>query len=388
MKIAMLAGEVSGDRLGAGLINALRQHYPKAEFEGIGGQCMLAQGFKSLFPLEKLSVMGVSEVLFHLPELLWIRRTLLQYLTTHPPAVVIGIDAPEFNLPLERRLKAQGILTVHYVSPQVWAWRPGRLRTIAGAIDLMLALLPFETTLYHQYGIPVHYVGHPLADEIPWQSDRISARQALGLTASGSPLVALLPGSRMSEAQRLAPLFLEVIAWLRKQLPVAGVLPAATTPIYRYCATLLANRRPQLPITLVEGRAREVLTAADVALVASGTATLETLLIKRPMVVAYRVAPLTAWLASRFIRVSRFALPNLLAGKDVVPEFIQQAATVTNIGPAVLNLLTTPPNGASWLAEFEALHRHLRCNANAQAALAIANLLANPPFARRATGRG
>lgn len=388
MKIAMLAGEVSGDRLGAGLISALRKHYPQADFEGIGGQGMLAQGFKSFFPLEKLSVMGVSEVLFRLPELLWIRRTLLQHFATHPPAVVIGIDAPEFNLPLERRLKAQGILTVHYVSPQVWAWRPGRLRTIAGAIDLMLALLPFETTLYRQYGIPVHYVGHPLADEIPWQSDRRSARQALGLAVAGSPLLALLPGSRMSEVQRLAPLFLEVIAWLRKQLPVAGILPAATTPIYRYCAALLANRRPQLPITLVEGRAREVLTAADVALVASGTATLETLLIKRPMVVAYRVAPLTAWLASRFIRVSRFALPNLLAGKDVVPEFIQQAATVNNIGPAVLSLLTTPPTGAPWLAEFEALHQRLRCNANAQAALAIAELLANPPLARHPTGLG
>jgi lipid-A-disaccharide synthase len=189
----------------------------------------------------------------------------------------------------------------------------------------------------------------------------------------------------MSEVQRLAPLFLEVIAWLRERLPVTGILPAATPPIYRYCAALLANRRPQLPVTLVEGRAREVLTAADVALVASGTATLETLLVKRPMVVAYQVAPLTAWLTSRFIRVSRFALPNLLAGKDVVPEFIQQAATVNNIGPAVLRQLTNPI--APWLAEFEALHQRLRCNANAQAALAIAELIASLPVARRATGR-
>jgi lipid-A-disaccharide synthase len=192
----------------------------------------------------------------------------------------------------------------------------------------------------------------------------------------------------MSEVRRLAPLFLEIIDWLREKLPIAGILPAATTSIYHYCAALLANRRPSSPVTLVEGRAREVLTAADVALVASGTATLETLLLKRPMVVAYRVAPLTAWLAARFIRVSRIALPNLLAGKDVVPEFVQQAATVNNIGPALLTLLTTLPSDDLWLAEFEALHQRLRCNANAQAAQAIAKLLVSPSCAKRATGPG
>ena len=380
MRIAIVAGELSGDFLGAGLMVALRKHYPNACFEGIGGKRMLAQGFNSLFPLEKLSVMGLIEVLRHLPELLQVRRTLQQQFLTDPPAVFIGIDAPDFNLTLERRLRAAGIPTVHYVSPQIWAWRQKRVRKIARSVDLMLTLLPFEAAFYRDHQVPVRYVGHPLADEIPLKSDPVRARQALGLAttaeASRSPLLALLPGSRMSEVQALGPVFVDTAVWLQTQRPQLGfIMPVATIRIRQYMLATLGARAPDLPITLVEGQSREAMTAADAVLLASGTATLEALLLKRPMVVAYKVAPLTAWIAARLLKISYFSLPNLLAGRELVREFFQSSVTPDKLGPALLALLDDPGMCSRLQAEFTMIHHQLCCNANVRAAAAIAELL-------------
>ncbi len=386
MKIAIVAGELSGDILGAGLMAALRSYFPQARFAGVGGERMVDQGCESLFPLEKLSVMGLAEVLKHLPELLRLRRSLYRWLMSNPPDVFIGVDAPEFNLSLARRLRAQGIRTVQYVSPQVWAWRERRVRKIASAVDLILALLPFEEAFYQNHRIHVRYVGHPLADEIPLQSDRERARRLLGLSESG-PLVGLLPGSRLGEVRRLAPLLLDTALWLRERRPeLRFIVPAATAEIARFVDELLNARARTLPLTLLEGQAREAMTAADVVLLASGTASLEAMLLKRPMVVTYKVAPLSAWIGARLIKVSRFALPNLLAGRDLVSEFMQKDATVENLGAAVLALLDNPETRAGLIAEFEKLHELLRRDASRQAAAAIADLLDTRPIPHPSSG--
>jgi lipid-A-disaccharide synthase len=376
VKIALVAGEPSGDVLGAGLIAALRQHYPQAQFVGIGGQLMCAQGLVSAFPLERLSVMGLVEVFAHLPELLHIQKALLRQFTDDPPAVFIGIDAPDFNLRLERRLRASGIPTVQYVSPQVWAWRPWRVRKIARAIDLMLTLLPFEAAFYQSHGIPVSYVGHPLADDIPFNNDRQSARQTLGLAVDTSPCLALLPGSRLSEVKLLTPVFAATASWLRERKPELRVIMAVATPRIRaYVAALLAQQALNLPVQLFEGCSRTVMTAADVVLLASGTATLEAMLLKRPMVVGYKMNAFTAWIVSRLINIPHYALPNLLAEQRLVPEFMQAAATVDNLGPAVLRFLDQPAACARLDTAFSALHHQLRCDASAQAAAAVSALL-------------
>lgn len=378
MQIALVAGELSGDLLGGSLIAALKARYPHARFRGIGGPAMVAEGLQTLVPLEQLAVMGLVEVLRHLPRLLEIRRRLYQQLLADPPQVFIGIDAPDFNLGLERRLRVHGIPTIHYVSPSVWAWRRWRVRKIAQAVDLLLTLLPFEAAFYERHGVPVRYVGHPLADLIPLQGGDVPAAQrALELELPiDTPLVALLPGSRLGEVSRLGSLFLDTAGWLHaRRADLRFLIPAATPRLYEVLAQLRAERAPALPLTLVLGRSREVMAAADVVLLASGTATLEAMLLKRPMVVAYRVAPVTAWLARRLVAVSHFALPNLLAGTDLVPEFIQEAATVTNLGPAVLRWLDRSNARQALMAEFEALHTVLRRDASRQAAGAIAELL-------------
>ncbi len=377
MHVAMVAGELSGDLLGAGLMAALRERYPQARFSGIGGPEMLAQGFHSLAPLERLAVMGLVEVLRHLPELLRIRRALYQHWLAAPPQVFIGIDAPDFNLGLERRLRARGIPTVHYVSPSVWAWRPWRVRKIARAVSLMLTLLPFEEEFYRKHGVPVRHVGHPLADAIPPRSDPLLARQSLNLDwPADSVVVALLPGSRLGEVSRLGPVFLETARWLHARRPeLRFLIPAATSRLYEVLTALRERYAPVPPLTLARGHSRAVMAAADVALLASGTATLEAMLLKRPMVVAYRVAPATAWIARRLLTVSHFALPNLLAGREVVPEFIQEAATVANLGPAMLRWLDDATARKELVTEFDALHVRLRRDANRQAAAAVAELL-------------
>lgn len=377
MHIALVAGELSGDLLGAGLIAALRTYFPHARFSGIGGPGMIEQGLRSLVPLERLAVMGLVEVLRHLPELLRIRRRLYRELLADPPAVFIGIDAPDFNLGLERRLRICGIPTVHYVSPSVWAWRPWRVRKIARSVDLMLTLLPFEAAFYQRHGVPVRYVGHPLADSIPPHNDPLLARRSLHLAVpTEACIVALLPGSRRGEVGRLGPLLLDTAAWVWTQRPeVHFLLPAATPELLEVLESMRAERAPALPLTLIQGRSREAMAAADVALLASGTATLEAMLLKRSMVVAYRVAPVTAWIARRLLTVSHFALPNLLAGRALVPEFVQDAATVDNLGPAVLRWLDDVVARSELMVEFEALHTQLRCDASRQAAAAVAELL-------------
>ncbi|MDG4606239.1 MAG: lipid-A-disaccharide synthase [Candidatus Contendobacter sp.] len=377
MHVALVAGELSGDLLGAGLIAALKARYPHAHFTGIGGPEMLAQGFQSVVPMERLAVMGLVEVLRHLPELLGIRHRLYQRLRSDPPAVFIGIDAPDFNLTLERRLRACGIPTVHYVSPSVWAWRPWRVRKIARSTDLMLTLLPFEAAFYQDHGVPVRYVGHPLADAIPMRNDSVAARQALGLALpADARIVALLPGSRMGEVSRLGALFLDTAAWLCAQRPdLHFLLPAATPRLYAMLAGMRTERAPTLPLTLIQGQSRTAMAAADGVLLASGTATLEAMLLKRPMVVAYRVAPITAWIARRLLTISRFAWPNLLAERELVPEFIQDAATVENLGSAMLRWLDDATACAQLTVEFDALHTLLRRDASGQAADAIVELL-------------
>ncbi|MBK8753382.1 MAG: lipid-A-disaccharide synthase [Candidatus Competibacteraceae bacterium] len=377
MQIAIVAGELSGDLLGAGLIAALKTRYPHARFTGIGGPEMLAQGFSSVVPMERLAVMGLVEVLRHLPELLGIRHQLYQRLRSDPPAVFIGIDAPDFNLTLERRLCTCGIPTVHYVSPSVWAWRPWRVRKIARSVDLMLTLLPFEAAFYQDHGVPVRYVGHPLADTIPMRSDAVAARQALDLVLpAATRIVALLPGSRIGEVSRLGALLLDTAIWLHTQRPdLHFLMPAATPQLHEMLLGMKAERAPALPLTLIQGQSRKAMTAADTVLLASGTATLEAMLLKRPMVVAYRVAPVTAWIARRLVTISHFALPNLLAGRELVPEFIQEVATVENLGLAVLHWLDDPAAGGQLVAEFDVLHRLLRRDASTQAADAIGELL-------------
>jgi len=373
MHIALVAGEPSGDLLGAPLIAALKQHFPHARFGGVGGPGMIAAGLHSWVPLERLAVMGLVEVLRHLPELLNIRRQLYRRFLADPPAVFIGIDAPDFNLGLERRLRILGIPTVHYVSPSVWAWRRWRVRKIARSVDLMLTLLPFEAAFYQDRGVPVRYVGHPLADMIPRRSDPDLARRSLSLDLpEAARIVALLPGSRVGEIRRLGPLFLETAQWLHARRPnLHFLLPAATPPLRDRLEAMRSELAPDLPLTLLQGHSREALTLADVALLASGTATLEAMLLKRPMVVAYRVAPVTAWIARHLLTVSHFALPNLLAGRELVPEFIQDAATVANLGPAVLRLLEDAASRQALTMVFDALHDELRRDASQQAAQAI-----------------
>ncbi|MDG4554931.1 MAG: lipid-A-disaccharide synthase [Candidatus Competibacter sp.] len=377
MHIALVAGELSGDVLGAGLIAALKERYPRARFSGIGGPGMIGQGLRGLAPLERLAVMGLVEVVRHLPELLRIRRRLYRTWLVDPPAVFIGIDAPDFNLGLERRLRVRGIPTVHYVSPSVWAWRPWRVRKIARSVDLMLTLLPFEVAFYQRHDVPVRFVGHPLADCISPHNDPLLARRLLHVDVPAEArIVALLPGSRGGEVSRLGPLLLDTAAWLWARRPeLHFVLPAATPSLFDMLESMRAGRAPALPMTLVQGQSREAMAAADVVLLASGTATLEAMLLERPMVVAYRVAPMTAWIARRLLTISHFALPNLLAGRELVPEFVQDAATVDNLGLAVLRWLDDATARAESVAEFGALHGRLRCDASRRAAAAVAELL-------------
>jgi len=369
LRVALVAGEASGDILGAGLMQALRKRHPQVEFIGVGGPRMQAQGLDPIFPMERLSVMGLVEVLGRLPELLRRRRELIAQLIEAKPDVFIGIDAPDFNLTVELRLRRAGIRTVHYVSPSVWAWRQKRVLKIRDACDLMLTLFPFEAQFYTEHQVPVRFVGHPLADAIPLVADRPGARQALGV-AEEEPLVALLPGSRGGEVARLGPLFLDAAERLRTLRPgVRFVLPCASAERRQQLENLLAHR--DLPLILLDGRSHEALAACDAVLIASGTATLEALLFKRPMVVAYRVAGLTYWILRRMVKSPYISLPNLLAGRLLVPELLQDAATPDALAEAVAPLIN---GGREQTNGFEQIHHALRQNASAQAAEAILEL--------------
>ncbi len=341
LRIGMLAGEASGDILGSRVLRALRQHYPDLQAEGIGGPLMQAEGFHSLWPMERLSVMGFVEPLKRLPELLGIRRGLYRHFRDNPPDIFLGIDSPDFVLALEGRLRALGIPTAHLVSPSVWAWRQGRIKRIRRSVDHMLCLFPFETDIYRENGVPATCVGHPLAEEIEPEQDRAALRRALGLPETGR-LVALLPGSRRGEVELLGPLFLDAARALQQRLPdLHWVIPAAG-PERRAQLAVLLEDAGGLDCSLLSGQSREAMAAADAVLLASGTATLEACLLQRPMVVAYRMAPLSWALVSRLVRSPFAALPNILAGRALVPELLQADATPAALADALEGLLEQP----------------------------------------------
>ncbi len=370
LTVAIVAGEASGDILGAGLMQALKTLHPEVQFIGIGGPRMEAQGLKSYFPLERLAVMGLVEVLGRLPELLARRKRLLTTFLQASPDVFIGIDAPDFNLDLALKLRRKGIKTVHYVSPSVWAWRQKRVLKIRDACDLMLTLFPFEAKFYDAHQVAVRFVGHPLADTIPLEADRSAARAALNLPQDGL-IVALMPGSRGGEVGRLGELFLSAADRLRAMRPgIRFVVPCASPERRAQLERMLVGR--DLPLTLLDGGSHEALAASNAVLIASGTATLEALLYKRPMVVAYSVAPLTFRILKRLVKSPYVALPNLLAQRLLVPELLQDAAT-----PEAMAQLLSPllDNGDIQTEGFDAIHRTLRCDASSQAAQAVLQLV-------------
>jgi lipid-A-disaccharide synthase len=376
--IGIVANEPSGDLLGAGLIQAVRERLPDARFEGVGGPQMLAEGCRSLLPMEELAVMGLVEVLSHLPRLLAIRRRLVRHFLSRRPSVLVGIDAPDFNLGLERRLRRVGIPTVHYVSPTVWAWRPGRVRHIRRSTDLLLSIFPFEVPFLERHGVPVRYVGHPLADLVPLEPDRVGARARLGLPREGL-LVAVLPGSRLGEVRLLAREFLEAADWCRQRRPqLRFITPLVSRPIRELVEQTLRELGIGLPITLVDGSSHDCLAAADLVLTASGTATLESLLYRRPMVVGYRLHPLTYRLAAglRLVKVPYVALANLLAGEELAPELLQDACRAPRLGQALLGLLEDPQRVAQIQVRYGEIHLGLRCDSSRRAAEAVLDLLA------------
>lgn len=372
--IGIVVGEASGDILGAALMVELRKHFPNAEFSGIGGPRMLAQGFHSYFPQDRLAVMGIIEPLKRLPELLRIRKFLREHFIANPPKVFIGIDSPDFTLPLEFSLKEQGIKTVHYVSPSVWAWRQNRIFKIARSVDLMLTLLPFEAKFYEEHQVPVEFVGHHLADEIPFHVDKIAARKTLGLPEEGR-IVALLPGSRAGEVERMGSLFMHAAVFCLEQDPsLRFIIPAANSDRYRQLHIQL-NNYVDFPIELINGHSHEAMAAADVVLLASGTVTLEALLLKKPMVVAYKVAGLTYKILSWLVKTPYLSLPNLLSQKMLVPELIQHQATPEALSAAVMNYFENPEQMQILSQTFADMHKTLKRDASARAADAIARLI-------------
>ena len=376
VRVALVAGEASGDLLGAGLLAALRERLPDAEFAGIGGNAMRDAGLQAWHDCSELAVMGLSEVLRHLPRLLRLRSDLRKRLLDWQPDVFIGIDAPDFNLGLERQLKRRGVRTVHYVSPSVWAWREGRAARIGESADRVLCLFPMEPPIYARHGIDARFVGHPLADAMPLEPDRAAARARFGLPMHDHVL-AVLPGSRLGEIERMGPVFLDAAARVATALPgLALLVPAANAA----CRAILERLVAEAGITgvrLLDGDARGAMEAADVVLLASGTAALEAMLAKRPMVVGHRIAPLTHALVRRLgLLKSRFvSLPNVLAGEALVPELLQDDCTPEQLDAEVLHWFEQPEAAAALRPRFRAIHESLRRDASARSADAIVELL-------------
>lgn len=375
--IVLVAGEISGDNLGGKLIEALRLRIPNARFAGVAGPRMIAAGCEPWERAESLAVMGIFEIIPHLRRLLAIRRRLLERIAADPPDLYVGVDAKEFNLRLMPQLKARGIPTVQYVSPQVWAWRQGRVRTIGQAVDLVLCLLPFEKQFYDAHGVRAEFVGHPLADQIPLAMESQSTRVALGLERAGT-YVGLLPGSRRGEVNRLAPDFAATVAWLLRRRPDLKFIAAMASPSRRQQFEAALREAGVLDqVMLFDGFAQEVMAASDVILLASGTATLEATLVKRPMVVVYRLGMLTSFLLKhlKLFKAEFFAQPNLLAGRAIVPEYFNGDVRAEVLGPALLAQLVRE-DSAALVQTFTRIHESLRRDASSRAADAIADLIA------------
>ena len=376
--VMIIAGEISGDLLGAPLVKALKDKNSDLNFIGVAGENMQKEGVKSLFPMEELSLMGITEVLPHIPHLFKRRDELVQAAKDQDVKALITIDAPDFNLALETRLKQSGIKTAHWVSPTVWAWRQGRVKKLRQAVDLMLCIFDFEVDFLQQHQVPAAYVGHPLADQIPLQPvDPLVVRSELGL-APERPVVALLPGSRMSEVSRLAEPFAETACWLKRQKPeLQFVAPMVNETIKQAFQAALAKQSPSVDVKLLDGRSSVAISAADLVLTASGTATLETLLLKKPMVVAYRLSPLTAWLIRRFnlLKTPYVAIANLLSEKMLAPEFLQEACQAERMGQAIVDLLDDPQQREEIAQRYQQIHQHLRQNAAERAADLVLDLI-------------
>ena len=395
IRFAVIAGETSGDALGAGLVAALRERFPDAEFAGVCGPAMRAAGVEAWADAGELAVMGLSEVIAHLPRLLRLRRDLRERILAWKPDVFIGIDAPDFNLGLERWLKRRGVRTVHYVSPSVWAWRESRAQKIGASADRVLCLFPMEPPIYTQYGVDAVFVGHPLADTIPLDPDRAAARAALGI-AVHDPVLALLPGSRLGEIERMLPLFLDAAAGVAAELPELKVLiPAANAD----CRTTIERTIHSLPFPegegrggvewhILDGHAQQAMIASYVVLLASGTAALEAMLCKRPMVIGHRIAPLTHTIVRKLgLLKSRFvSLPNILAGEALVPELLQDDCTVETLQAAVRGWFRDPEAAIALRPRFRALHETLRRDASARAADAVSELVETNPHPNPSPG--
>ncbi|MFG1173645.1 lipid-A-disaccharide synthase [Erwiniaceae bacterium CAU 1747] len=374
LTIALVAGETSGDILGAGLIRALKAKHPDARFVGVAGPLMQAEGCEAWYEMEELAVMGIVEVLGRLRRILHIRRDLTARFTALKPDVFVGIDAPDFNITLEERLKQRGIRTIHYVSPSVWAWRQKRVFKIGRATDLVLAFLPFEKAFYDRYNVPCRFIGHTMADAMPIEPDKLAARQELGI-APDALCLALLPGSRNAEVEMLSADFLRAAVLLRQKHPrLEVVVPLVNLRRREQFEKIKAQVAPDLTMHLLDGKGRSAMMASDAALLASGTAALECMLAKCPMVVGYRMKPFTFWLAKRLVKTDYVSLPNLLAGRELVKELLQDDCEPQKLAAALEPLLFDGETRQQLLATFAELHHQIRWNADEQAAAAVLEL--------------
>ncbi|MBE2895048.1 lipid-A-disaccharide synthase [Spirabiliibacterium falconis] len=373
--IAIVAGEVSGDILGAGLIHALKQYYPNARFIGVAGSQMQQAGMQTLFDMEELAVMGLVEVLKHLPRLLKRRKELITYLLAEKPDIFIGIDAPDFNLTVEKVLKQNGIKTIHYVSPSVWAWRQNRIHSIAKATNLVLAFLPFEKAFYDRFNVPCRFVGHTMADAISPDVDRTFIAQKLGLNPT-QRYIAILPGSRSAEVAFLTPTFLHAAEQLKQRFPdVQFLVPLINAKRRVQFDAIKAQLAPNLDLIMLDGNARAAMQLASATILASGTAALECMLCGSPMVVCYKMKPLTYFLAKRLVKTPYISLPNLLANEPLVPELIQDDCTPERITQEIATMLEHQDMAEKLKVRFKQLHQYIRCNADEQAALAVVEVL-------------
>lgn len=381
LRIGIVAGEASGDILAAGLIKQLKKRYPHATFEGIAGPKMQAQGCQSLFDMEELSVMGLVEVLSRIRRLMFVRKSMLKHFLVNPPDVFIGVDAPDFNLGLALKLKKQGIKTVQYVSPTVWAWREKRIFKIAKATNLVLSIFPFEKQVYDKYQIPCEFVGHTMADDIAIKPDKQKARLALKLKEN-EIVLAMLPGSRKREVETLLDVFMQSCLLLKTDVKTFKVLiPVINRQRKDQVDEYIQTHKPDLCLRVVIGHAREVMIASDAVLLASGTATLEAMLCKKNMVAAYKLSGLTYQMMRWLYKAKYFALPNVLAGEKLIPELLQDEVTPQTISKLLLPMLVgdSPSEQQALITKFETLHKSLKKDADVQCALAVANLIEQQP---------